>query len=149
MKNDEMLAYVRENKDRIRMMHVKDGECVPNAGGGVYGGFNDWSKRQSRFRSLGDGQIRYARVFKHLKQLGLDLWATVEWECAVKRWDQGVAEGARYVQAWLDGEPQPAKTEPIGPAEVFDDFAGGGAVDTAFLAKVLGIPEGHVNTARP
>lgn len=144
MRMTHMLGYINQWKDRIGMFHVKDGEFQPTPGGGVYGGFNDWRKRPSRFRSLGDGQIDYPAVFALLQTLGLDLWATVEWECAFKPWNQGVSEAAKYVEAWMNGTEPPAKTEPEVSSDTFDDFAGGGGEDVDLLAEILGIPRGEV-----
>lgn len=151
MKMEHMLSYIDSNAARIGMMHVKDGELCPNGGGAVYSGYNSWPKRQSRFRSLGDGQISYAEVFALLKQLGLDLWATVEWEdCAGKGWAQGVREGAAYVQAWLDGTAEPAQTGPEpGATETFDDFASTGSPDVELIADLLGLDPADVNTTAP
>lgn len=149
MRNDNMLDFIRNHQDRIGMFHVKDGEFNPNADGGVYGGYNNWADRPGRFRSLGDGQIDYSSVFGLLKQLDLDLWATLEWECCVKGWKQGSREGAQYIQAWIDGTQQPARTEAEEHSDgAFDDFAKAN-VDTKLLAWILGIPESEVNTEAP
>lgn len=148
MTNRNMLDFIEENSGRIRMFHVKDGEFVPTAGGGAYGSFNPWNKRQGRFRSTGDGQIDYAGVFEKLRQKATDIdWAVLEWEdCAGKGWRQGVREGAQYIQAWLDGRTPPAQTaaEPHDDG-AFDDFAQAD-VDRDLIAELLGIYPQEVNT---
>jgi len=149
MTQENLLDFIRKYQDRIRMFHVKDAEFNPNADGGVYGGYLDWAERPARFRSLGDGQIDYAAVFELLKELDLDLWSTLEWECCVKGWKQGVREGAQYIQAWIDGTAQPERTEAESHSEgAFDDFAKGN-VNKKVIGQILGIPESEVNTDAP
>lgn len=150
MTMENMLDYIQNFKDRIRMFHVKDAEFNPTAGGGAYGSFNDWGKRQGRFRSTGDGQIDYLSVFNLLAELGLELWATVEWEdCAGKGWNQGVEEGAEYVNCWLAGHEGPLRISARPHSDgAFDDFAAS-KVNTALIADILGIPENEVNCNEP
>ncbi len=62
--------------DRISGFHVKDAEFRPSGRVGVYGGYQPWSKRAGRFRSLGDGQVDFQRVFSLLTEAGWsDGWA--------------------------------------------------------------------------
>lgn len=144
MKMTQMLGFITANAGRIKMAHIKDGEFVPTPEGGVYSSYYPWNKRQGRFRSLGDGQIDYAAVIALLQSLGLDLWAILEWEdCAGKGWNQGVREGAKFIQAWMDGTEAPAQTPAEASSDVFDDFAGGGE-DFDLLSEILGIPKGDV-----
>ena len=63
---------------------------------GVYGGYQGWAGRAGRFRSLGDGQVDFTRVFTLLTEAGYRGWAVLEWECCVKAPEQGAAEGAFY-----------------------------------------------------
>src|SRR5439155_9431860 len=95
---------------------------------GVYGGYQPWSQRAERFRSLGDGQVDFKRVFTLLTEGGFDGWAVLEWECCVKSPEQGAAEGAPFIARHL-----------IETADVaFDDFAGG-KTDPATNRKILGL----------
>ena len=48
---------------RISGFHVKDAEFRPSGRVGVYGGYQPWAQRAGRFRSLGDGQVDFTRVF--------------------------------------------------------------------------------------
>ena len=41
------------------------------------------------FRSLGDGQVDFRRIFTLLTEAGYRGWAVLEWECAVKSPEQG------------------------------------------------------------
>ncbi len=65
---------------------------------GVYGGYEDWNGRAGRFRSLGDGQVDFSRIFSLLTSYGYDGWAILEWECCIKSPDQGAREGAPFIK---------------------------------------------------
>jgi sugar phosphate isomerase/epimerase len=151
MAKKAMLAYIKKFKDRIKMMHVKDGEFFSNENGGVYGGYLPWHKRQGRFRSLGDGQIDYQAVFDLVgRELGLDLCSTVEWEdCAGKGWKQGVREGVDYVNAWTNQTQEPQQTSAEAHEDgAFDDFAATDC-DAVLIGELLGIPTQDVNVHAP
>ena len=57
----DYLDYIDLYHERIKMFHVKDAEFRPTGRQGVYGGFQPWIERAGRFRSLGDGQVDFAR----------------------------------------------------------------------------------------
>ena len=113
---------------RIRAFHVKDAEFRPDGRVGVYGGYQDWAGRAGRFRSLGDGQVDFKRVFSLLTQAGFEGWAILEWECCFKSPEQGAREGAPFIRDHIIEATQVA----------FDDFAGG-ATDRARNRKMLGL----------
>jgi hypothetical protein len=97
---------------------------------GVYGGYQPWAKRAGRFRSLGDGQVDFKRVFTLLTEAGFDGWAVMEWECCVKSPEQGAVEGAPFIARHI-----------IEAATVaFDDFAGDRS-DPVTNRKILGLSE--------
>ena len=107
--------FIQLYGDRITAFHVKDAEFRPSGRVGVYGGYQDWTKRAGRFRSLGDGQVDFKRVFTLLTEAGYSDWAVLEWECCVKSPEQGAREGAPFIESHI-----------IEATEVaFDDFAGG------------------------
>lgn len=111
----DYLQFIELYGDRIRAFHVKDAEFRPTGRVGVYGGYQSWAGRAGRFRSLGDGQVDFTRVFTLLTEAGYDGWAVLEWECCVKSPEQGAKEGAPFIANHI-----------IERAEVaFDDFAGG------------------------
>ncbi len=114
--------------ERIKMYHVKDAEFNPSGRQGVYGGYQPWAQRAGRFRSLGDGQVDFARVFSKLTEYGFDGWAVLEWECCIKNSEQGAAEGAPFIARHIIQTVTRA----------FDDFAGSGT-DQEANRKVLGI----------
>jgi sugar phosphate isomerase/epimerase len=120
--------FIRLYGERITAFHVKDAEFHPSGRVGVYGGYQSWSKRAGRFRSLGDGQVDFARVFTLLAETGYDGWAVLEWECCVKSPEQGAKEGAPFISKHI-----------IETTEVaFDDFAGG-QTDVEQNRKILGL----------
>ncbi|MFV1966344.1 MAG: sugar phosphate isomerase/epimerase family protein [Pirellulaceae bacterium] len=124
----DYLQFIERYGDRIKAFHVKDAEFNPTGRVGVYGGYQSWAGRAGRFRSLGDGQIDFKRVFTLLAEQGYDGWAVLEWECCVKSPEQGAREGAPFIARHLI-----EKTE-----FAFDDFAGG-HTDAERNRKILGL----------
>ncbi len=124
----DYLEFIRLYSERIRGFHVKDAEFRPSGRVGVYGGYQSWAGRAGRFRSLGDGQVDFTRVFTLLTEAGYSSWAVLEWECCVKSPEQGAAEAAPFIAGHI-----------IETTEVaFDDFAGGQA-DLTRNRKILGL----------
>lgn len=125
----DYLEFIRIYGARIKGFHVKDAEFRPTGRGGVYGGYQSWAERPGRFRSPGDGQVDFRRVFTLLTEAGYRGWAVIEWECAVKSAAQGAREGAEFVRRHLIEATTAA----------FDDFSKG-ATDTATNRRILGLP---------
>ena len=120
--------FIRLYGERITAFHVKDAEFNPSGRVGVYGGYQSWANRAGRFRSLGDGQVDFTRVFTLLTEAGYSGWAVLEWECCVKSPEQGAAQGAPFIAKHI-----------IEATEVaFDDFAGGKS-DDELNKKILGL----------
>lgn len=124
----DYFEFIRLYGDRIHGFHVKDAEFRPTGRVGVYGGYQSWTGRAGRFRSLGDGQVDFKRVFTLLTEAGYRGWAVLEWECCVKSSEQGAREGAPFIAAHLIEATQVA----------FDDFAAV-ATDPARNRGLLGI----------
>lgn len=124
----EHVQFIDFYHQYIRMFHVKDAEFRPNGKSGVYGGYQDWIDRPGRFRSLGDGQVDFKRIFSKLSQYGYDGWAVLEWECCIKSPEQGAKEGAPFIADHIIEVTEKA----------FDDFAGG-EVDHEKLHQILGL----------
>src|SRR5690606_24402975 len=119
--------------ERIKMFLVKDAELRPSGKSGVYGGYQEWVDRPGRFRSLGDGQIDFKRIFSQFARYGYRGWAVLEWECCLKHPEDGAREGAPFIRAHMIRTTD----------KRFDDFAGGGA-DRDRNRRVLGLaPEGE------
>jgi sugar phosphate isomerase/epimerase len=122
-------AFIQLYGQRITGFHVKDAEFRPDGRCGVYGGYQSWAGRAGRFRSLGDGQIDFKRIFTLLTAAGYRGWAVMEWECAVKSPEQGAREGAPFITRHLIEATSVA----------FDDFAGAKS-DAALNRRILGLP---------
>jgi sugar phosphate isomerase/epimerase len=126
----DYLDFIRLYGDRIRAFHVKDAEFVPSGRMGVYSGYQSWAGRAGRFRSVGDGEVDFRRIFSLLTEVGFDGWAVLEWECCVKSPEQGAREGAEFIQAHL------IETTDV----AFDDFAGA-ETDLQRNRRILGLSE--------
>jgi len=126
----DYLAFLDMYHERIRAFHVKDAEFHPTGRSGVYGGYQDWIDRPGRFRSLGDGQIDFRRIFSKLAQYDYPGWVVMEWECCIKHPEQGAAEGAQFIRDRMIRVTDRA----------FDDFAGGTA-DAGRNRRILGLTD--------
>jgi sugar phosphate isomerase/epimerase len=124
----DYLAFIDIYHPRIGAFHVKDAEFNPTGKQGVYGGFQSWTDRAGRFRSLGDGQVHFREIFSKLAQYNYDGWAVLEWECCLKSPEAGAAEGAPFIAAHIIPVTDKA----------FDDFAASGT-DEAANRRMLGI----------
>ena len=114
--------------DLIKVFHVKDAEFNPDGRNGVYGGFQSWTERAGRFRSLGDGQVDFSAIFSKMAQYDFPGWAVLEWECCLKHPEQGAAEGAPFIRDHIIRVTEKA----------FDDFADSG-IDQAANRRLLGM----------
>ncbi|MGI9416951.1 MAG: sugar phosphate isomerase/epimerase family protein [Geminicoccaceae bacterium] len=124
----DYLGFIDVYQERICAFHVKDAEFNSSPRQGVYSGFQSWTDRAARFRSLGDGQVDFKGIFSKMQAIGYDSWAVLEWECCLKNAEDGAREGAEFIAAHI-----------IRPAEsAFDDFAAGNADDAA-NKRMLGI----------
>ena len=124
----DYLAFIDIYHERIKAFHVKDAEFNPTGRQGVYSGYQNWTNRAGRFRSLGDGQVDFAGIFSKMAQYNYESWAVLEWECCLKHPEEGAREGAEFIAGHIIKVTERA----------FDDFAGGG-VDTAQIARALGL----------
>ena len=118
LQNIDYLAWLDIYHSRIRAFHVKDAEFERNGRSGVYGGYQNWLDRAGRFRSLGDGDIDFKKIFSKLSQYDFDGWAVMEWECCLKDAQTGAREGSEFIQRHII---------PVS-ARAFDDFAAGSEV---------------------
>ncbi|WP_111640751.1 sugar phosphate isomerase/epimerase family protein [Marinimicrobium alkaliphilum] len=124
----DYIAFLEKYKDRIKLFHVKDAEFNATAEQGVYGGYEGWVERAGRFRSLGDGQIDFKRIFSILTANDFDGWAVIEWECCLKHPEAGAEEGVKFVNEHIIRVTEKA----------FDDFAGG-QTDAQRNRRILGL----------
>jgi len=124
----DYVQFIDFYHERIKMFHVKDAEFNPDGRSGVYGGYQGWTDRAGRFRSLGDGQIDFTRIFSQFARYGFEGWAVLEWECALKHPEDGAREGAQFIKQHMIRTTDRA----------FDDFAGSGA-DEVVNRRILGL----------
>jgi sugar phosphate isomerase/epimerase len=124
----DYLEYINIYAERIKVFHVKDAEFIPSGRQGVYSGYQNWSERAGRFRSLGDGQVDFKAIFSKLAQIGFEGWPVLEWECCLKHPEDGAREGAEFISKHIIRVTEKA----------FDDFAAG-ASDETVNRKILGI----------
>jgi sugar phosphate isomerase/epimerase len=115
-------------RDHIQMFHVKDAEFNPSPKQGVYSGYQSWTQRAGRFRSLGDGQIDFKAIFSWMAANDYHGWAVLEWECCLKHPEVGAREGATFIRDHIIEVTERA----------FDDFADGGS-DQAANRRILGL----------
>lgn len=124
----DYLDFIDRYHPRIKLFHVKDAEFNPTGQQGVYGGYQGWTERAGRFRSLGDGQVDFNGIFSKLTQYNFDGWGVVEWECCLKHPEDGAKEGAEFVNKHIIRITEKA----------FDDFADS-EVDQAANQRILGL----------
>ena len=124
----DYLDFIDIYHERISAFHVKDAEFNPTGRQGVYSGYESWTNRAGRFRSLGDGQVDFSGVFSRLATHGYDRWAVLEWECCLKHPEDGAAEGVPFINDHIIRVTNKA----------FDDFAGG-ETDHGQIRRMLGL----------
>lgn len=124
----DYIEYIDLYHERIKAFHVKDAEFRPSGRQGTFGGYQSWVNRAGRYRSPGDGQVDFKRIFSKLTQYGYKGWAVMEWECCIKHPEQGAREGAAFIQDHLIRVTDKA----------FDDFASS-ATDRATNRRLLGL----------
>lgn len=124
----DYLAFIDIYHECIKAFHVKDAEFIPSGRSGVYGGYQPWLDRPGRFRSLGDGQIDFGKIFSKLAKYDYQGWAVLEWECCLKHPEDGAREGAEFIRRHLIRTTNQA----------FDDFAASGA-DSQLNREILGL----------
>ena len=124
----DYVQYIDHYHERIKAFHVKDAEFNSTGKQGTFGGYQGWANRAGRYRSPGDGQVDFKKIFSKLTQYDFKGWAVMEWECCIKHPDDGAREGAKFINDHIIRVTEKA----------FDDFAGRGS-DDEFNRKILGI----------
>jgi len=124
----DYVQYIDHYHERIKAFHVKDAEFNSTGKQGTFGGYQGWANRAGRYRSPGDGQVDFKKIFSKLTQYDFKGWAVMEWECCIKHPEDGAREGAAFIKDHIIRVTEKA----------FDDFAGRGS-DDEFNRKILGI----------
>lgn len=124
----DYLQFIEIFAERIKAFHVKDAEFHPSGLSGVYGSYADWKDRAGRFRSLGDGQVDFKRIFTLLTENDYDGWAILEWECCIKSPEQGAREAVPFIDQHIIECTEKS----------FDDFAKS-ETDKAINREILGL----------
>jgi sugar phosphate isomerase/epimerase len=124
----DYVEYIDNYHERIKAFHVKDAEFNPTGRQGSFGGYQSWVNRAGRYRSPGDGQIDFKRIFSKLAEYNYTGWAVMEWECCIKNAEDGAREGAEFIRNHIIKVTEKA----------FDDFASSGA-DSQANRKLLGL----------
>lgn len=124
----DYIQYIDFYHERIKAFHVKDAEFNSTGKQGTFGGYQSWLKRAGRYRSPGDGQVDFKRIFSKLTEYGYDGWAVMEWECCIKHPEDGAREGAEFIKNHIIRVTEKA----------FDDFAGV-ETDPQFIRSLLGL----------
>jgi sugar phosphate isomerase/epimerase len=124
----DYIDYIDLYHERIKAFHVKDAEFHSSGRQGTFGGYQPWVNRAGRYRSPGDGQVDFKRIFSKLTEYGYDGWAVMEWECCIKHPEAGAREGAGFIRDHIIRVTDKS----------FDDFASSG-VDQAANRRLLGL----------
>ena len=124
----DYIQYIDFYHERIRSFHVKDAEFNPTGRQGTFGGYQSWLNRAGRYRSPGDGQVDFKRIFSKLTEYDFKGWAIMEWECCLKHPEDGAREGARFIQNHIIRVTD----------KTFDDFAKV-STDEKFNRHLLGL----------
>jgi sugar phosphate isomerase/epimerase len=124
----DLYEFIKVYGPRIKGCHVKDGEFRSSASQGVYSGMQPWGKRAGRFRTVGDGQVDFRRMFTLLTEAGFKGWAVLEWEDPVRDAEDAAKRCATIIR---DNLIEVA-------AYAFDNFLDSGA-DEAANKRILGI----------
>lgn len=97
----DYIQFIREFKDRIYHVHMKDAWYSPTARrSGVFGGHLNFGdpERYWEFRSLGHGSVNFEEIIRNLNFAGYQGPLSVEWEDQNMDREHGATEAAAFVK---------------------------------------------------
>ncbi len=97
----DYVQFIREFKDRIYHVHMKDAWFSPTPRrSGVFGGHLDFGdpERYWEFRSLGHGSVNFEEIIRGLNFAGYQGPLSVEWEDQNMDREMGATEAAAFVK---------------------------------------------------
>ena len=124
----DYLGFIDEYHPFITSFHAKDAEFLPTAKQGFLSGYQGWSDRAARDRSLGHGQVDFRGVFSRLTKHDFAGWVVYEWECVFEHPEVAARNGARFITDHIIEVTD----------RVFDDFAATG-MDAGLNRKLMGL----------
>ncbi len=113
----DYLAFLACYHPRIPAFHVKNAEFRPKGRSGVFGGYQNWTDRPGRFRSLATARSTSAPILR-FAQYNYPGCAVLEWDCALKQSEYGAKEGAPFIRNHISRVTE----------RPFDDFAASGMI---------------------
>jgi len=93
--------FIREFKDRIYHVHMKDAAVTLDGKAGILGShlpFGDL-RRGWNFRSLGHGDVNFEEIIRELNEIGYEGPLSVEWEDNGMDREFGAQESVEYVKS--------------------------------------------------
>jgi sugar phosphate isomerase/epimerase len=100
------VEFIREFRDRIYHVHIKDAIVSLNGRSGILGSHLNFGdpRRGWDFRSPGRGGVNFEEIIRTLNQIGYDGPLSVEWEDSGMDREHGAREACEFVQK-LDFQP--------------------------------------------
>lgn len=105
--NVDCVGFVREFRNRIYHVHMKDAYSSPiPTRAGIFGGHTDFGDpdRSWDFRSLGRGSVDFEEIIRVLNEIGYNGPLSVEWEDSGMDREHGATEACTFVKK-VDFEP--------------------------------------------
>ena len=102
------VQFLREFKDRIFHVHMKDAALQLDGRTGILGSHVKFGHpdRGWDFRSLGHGGVNFEEIIRHLNHIGYNGPLSVEWEDTGMNREHGAKEACEFVRK-VDFEPSP------------------------------------------
>ncbi len=99
--NVDYVGFIREFRDRIFHVHMKDAYLSPTPRRvGIFGGHTNFgdAERSWDFRSLGRGSVNFEEIIRALNEINYQGPLSVEWEDSGMDREHGAAEACQFVR---------------------------------------------------